>query len=272
MPFATIGDRRIEYRMIPGDALAQPTLVFLHEGLGSAGLWRDFPDKIAARLGARALIYSRFGYGQSDGLLAKRTPRFMHVEALRVLPMLLDQLGIDAPLLVGHSDGASIAIIHAAASERPVLGLVLMAPHVFVEPVCVESIARIRETYASSDLKSRLAKYHAHVDDAFLGWADVWLEPEFQAWSIEGLVSNVEAPMLLIQGVDDEYGTLEQLDRIEARAEAPTSRLVLERCGHSPQRDQEAAVADAIVGFARDLRRSGSWQEHRHKGERGHDD
>jgi pimeloyl-ACP methyl ester carboxylesterase len=268
MPFASVDGRQIEYRMIPGDALSQPTLVFLHEGLGSVALWRDFPDKVAARLGARALIYSRFGYGQSDGLAGKRTPRFMHEEALRMLPPLLDQLGIEAPLLIGHSDGASIAIIHAGASERPVSGLVLMAPHVIVEQVCVDSIARIRETYRSSDLKSRLAKYHAHVDDAFLGWADIWLEPEFRAWSIEGLVAGVEAPMLLIQGEDDEYGTLDQLDRIETRAEAPVSRLVLAKCGHAPHRDQETAVADAIVEFAHDLRRGGAWQDHRLKGER----
>lgn len=255
MPFASVDGRRIEYRMIPGDALAQPSLVFLHEGLGCVGLWRDFPDKVAARLGARALIYSRFGYGQSDGLLAKRTPRFMHEEALKVLPALLDQLGIDNPLLVGHSDGASIAIIHAAASERRVSGLALMAPHTFVEQVCVDSIAHVRDTYHIGPVKSRLAKYHARVDDAFLGWADIWLDPAFRQWSIEGLVAGVEAPMLLIQGRDDEYATLEQLDRIEARAGAPTERLVLDRCGHSPHRDQEAAVVDAIVAFAKDVRR-----------------
>jgi pimeloyl-ACP methyl ester carboxylesterase len=173
-----------------------------------------------------------------------------------VLPPLLDQLGIDNPLLVGHSDGASIAIIHAAASERPVSGLALMAPHVLVEQVCVDSIAHIRDIYASGPLKSRLAKYHAHVDDAFLGWADIWLEPEFRNWSIEGLVASVEASMLLIQGLQDEYGTPEQLGRIEARAHVPTERLVLERCGHSPHRDQETAVADAIVAFAKDVRRS----------------
>ena len=259
MPFASVEGRRIEYRMIPGDALAQPTLVFLHEGLGCVGLWRDFPDTVAARLGARALIYSRFGYGQSDGLLAKRTSRFMHEEALKVLPDLLDQLGIDNPLLVGHSDGASIAIIHAAAGERPVSGLALMAPHVFVEQACVDSIAHVRDTYRTGPLKSRLAKYHAHVDDAFLGWADIWLEPAFRQWSIEGLVASLDVPMLLIQGLQDEYGTLEQLDRIEARASAPTERLVLDRCGHSPYRDQEAAVADAIVAFAKDIRRG--WRQ-----------
>jgi pimeloyl-ACP methyl ester carboxylesterase len=253
MPFATVDGRRIEYRAILGDAGACPTLVFLHEGLGSVALWRDFPDKVARRVGAPAVVYSRFGYGQSDGLPAKRTPRFMHEEALDVLPRLLDQLGIDDPLLIGHSDGASIALIHAAASGRPVQGLVLMAPHVFVEPVCVESIAGIRQAYwATGDLRHRLAKYHARVDDAFLGWADIWLEPGFLAWSIEDLVGDIGEPMLLIQGRDDEYGTLAQLDRIEARAKAPVTRLVLDRCGHSPHRDQEAAVIDAIAAFAND--------------------
>ncbi len=252
--FAEIDGRRVEYRMILGAADARPPLVFLHEGLGSARLWRDFPDKVSRRLGARALVYSRYGYGQSDGLLGKRTPRFMHEEALDVLPRLLDQLGVEAPLLIGHSDGASIALIHAAAAGRPVRGLALMAPHVFVEPVCVESIASIRDAYfAKADLKQRLSKYHAHVDDAFLGWADTWLLPEFIGWSIEDLLGAISQPMLLVQGRDDEYGTLAQLDRIEARVRGPTLRLVLDRCGHSPHRDQEAAVIDAIVDFARSV-------------------
>jgi len=253
MPFATLDGRSIEYAAILGDAASRSPMVFLHEGLGSVTLWRDFPGKVARRLGAPALVYSRFGYGQSDGLRARRTPRFMHEEALDVLPRLLDRLGIDRPLLVGHSDGASIALIHAAMSGRPVRGLVCMAPHVFVEPVCVESIARIRETYRTTDLRQRLARYHARVDDAFLGWADIWLEPEFLAWSIEDLIGRIGQPVLLIQGRDDEYGTLAQLDRIEARAKGPTSRLVLDNCGHSPHRDQEAAVIDAIVAFANGL-------------------
>jgi len=252
MHFAEARSRNIETRMVAGDP-ARPTLVFLHEGLGSAGLWRDFPDKVAARLGARALVYSRFGYGHSDGLLAKRTSQFMHEEALDFLPPLLDRLGIERPLLVGHSDGASIALIHAAAAGRPVAGLVLMAPHVFVEPICVASITRIRETYRTTDLRARLAKHHAHVDDAFLGWADTWLAPEFLAWSIEDLLPRVTVPMLLIQGLDDEYGTLAQLDRIEARAQGATTRLVLADCGHAPQRDQEAAVLEAIVAFVKGL-------------------
>jgi pimeloyl-ACP methyl ester carboxylesterase len=254
MPLATLDGRRIEYAAILGDAASRPTMVFLHEGLGSVTLWRDFPAKVARRLGAPALVYSRFGYGRSDGLKAKRTPQFMHEEALDILPRLLDRFGIDQPLLVGHSDGASIALIHAAISGRPVAGLVCMAPHVFVEPVCVESIARIRQTYRTSDLRERLAKHHARVDDAFLGWADIWLEPEFLNWSIEDIVGRIEAPMLLIQGRDDEYGTLAQLDRIEALVKGRTTRLVLDRCGHSPHRDQEAAVLEAIAAFAAGLR------------------
>jgi pimeloyl-ACP methyl ester carboxylesterase len=244
--------RRIEYRMIPGDA-SRPTLVFLHEGLGSMALWRDFPDSLARRLGAPALVYSRFGYGQSDGLMRERSVRFMHEEALEVLPPLLDQLGILCPLLIGHSDGASIALIHAADAARPVRGLVLMAPHVFVEPVTVEAIGRIREAYRTTDLKVRLAKYHARVDDAFLGWADTWLRPEFLSWSIEDLLPRVDQPMLLIQGEDDEYGTLDQLDRIAAKAPGRSRWLVLSRCGHSPHRDQEAAVLDVVAAFAAGL-------------------
>lgn len=249
---AHVHGRAIEYRMVPGDALAMPTLVFLHEGLGSVGLWRDFPDKVAHKLGARALIYSRFGYGGSDGLLAKREPGFMHEEALEVLPALLDQLGVEQPLLVGHSDGASIALIHAGAARRPVRGVAVMAPHVFVETVTTDSIARIRATYVGG-LRERLAKYHTHVDDAFLGWADIWLDPRFAAWSIEDVIPEISAPLLVIQGRKDEYGTMRQLDRIEAIAKAPLTRLELDDCGHSPHRDQEAACIDAIADFARRL-------------------
>ncbi|MFZ1103523.1 MAG: alpha/beta hydrolase [Hyphomicrobiaceae bacterium] len=253
MSFAVIDGRRIEYAAIPGDAGAAGTLVFLHEGLGSVALWRDFPRKVAARLRAPALLYSRFGYGASDGLTGRRTPRFMHDEALSVLPALLDRLGIDRPILVGHSDGASIALIHAAAAGRPVRALACLAPHAFVEPVCVESIAKVRQSYFDTDLKQRLAKYHTRVDDAFLGWADIWLDPEFPSWSIEDLLGRIDQPLLLIQGRDDEYGTLAQLDRIEARVKGPTRRLVLDRCGHSPHRDQEAVVVGAIVTFVNGL-------------------
>jgi pimeloyl-ACP methyl ester carboxylesterase len=177
----------------------------------------------------------------------------MHDEALAVLPSLLDRLAIENPVLIGHSDGASIALIHAAAGG-PLRGLVCLAPHVFVEPVCVESIAKVRRGYFETDLKQRLAKYHDNVDDAFLGWADAWLDPEFRAWSIEDLLGRIDRPLLLIQGRDDEYGTLAHLDRIEARVRGPTRRLVLSDCGHSPHRDQEAAVLDAVAAFVEELR------------------
>lgn len=248
MPLADLGDCTLEYRTILGDA-GHPALVFLHEGLGSAGLWRDFPDKVARRTGARALVYSRAGYGHSSPLAGKRGPRFMHDEALDVLPRLLAHLGLERPILIGHSDGASIALIHAAHHADAVRGLVLMAPHVFVEHRTLASIARIAETYETTDLRSRLAHHHAHVDDAFHGWSDIWLSPRFTSWSLGEEVERLATPTLLIQSDDDPYGTLAQLDAFEAARHAQVTRLVLRDCGHAPHRDQEAAVLDAITHF-----------------------
>ncbi len=245
-----IGGRAIEYRIVPGPVSDRPPLVFLHEGLGCAALWRDFPDKVARDLGTSALVYSRFGYGQSAGVERPRTPRFMHEEALGVLPALLDRLNIRHPLLIGHSDGASIALIHAASSGHGAAGLVLMAPHIMVEPISVESIAHITETYEKGPLRERLSRYHARVDDAFRGWADTWLDPAFLDWSLEPEARALSIPTLLIQGTDDEYGTLAQIDRIAELAQAPVERVVLDACGHSPHRDQEAAVLAAISAFA----------------------
>ena len=253
MPQIDVLGRDVEVLMIPGVATGCPPLVFLHEGLGSVSLWRDFPEQVARRVGAPAIVYSRFGYGKSDRLHAPRTPRFMHEEALEVLPALLDTLGVQEPILIGHSDGASIALIHAAASGRKTTAVVLMAPHVFVEPISIESIARAAETYERTDLKARLAKHHAHVDDAFLGWSRVWLDPRFRAWNLGAEASALDVPALLIQGTDDEYGTLAQLDAIADVAKGPVRRLVLDHCGHSPHRDQEAKVLDAIEGFVREL-------------------
>ncbi len=252
MPFAVIDGRRIEYRSILGTA-GRPTLVFLHEGLGCAALWRDFPDKVARRLGSPAVIYSRFGYGQSDPLDRKLDVDFMHREAIDVLPALLSHLGIQRPLLIGHSDGASIALIFAAQPEATVAGLVLMAPHVFVEAVTVASIARIAERYETTDLRQRLSQYHAHVDDAFRGWADIWLNPRFRAWSLGAEVTALRSPTLLIQGDADEYGSLTQLDAFSVATHASITRLVLPKCGHAPHRDQEAAVIDAVAAFAAGL-------------------
>lgn len=252
MAFITLPQGRIEYRMIPGDALGLPPVVVLHEGLGCVALWRDFPDKLAQRLKTPVIAYSRFGYGQSDGLRGPRTPRFMHEEALEVLPALLDALGVERPLLIGHSDGASIALIHAASAGRAVAGLVMMAPHVMVEPITLKSIARIAETYERSDLRARLATYHTNVDDAFLGWSRIWLSPQFQSWSLGAEVEALRVPCLAIQGEDDEYGTLAQLDALGA-APVPPERLVLAGCRHSPHRDKETEVLAAIEAFARRL-------------------
>jgi pimeloyl-ACP methyl ester carboxylesterase len=246
----SVGGRSIDYRVVPGDA-GKPWLVFLHEGLGCVSLWRDFPDKIARQVGCPALVYSRLGYGRSAPLDCARTPRFMHDEALQVLPEVLRALGIVQPFLIGHSDGASIALIHAG--QFPVRGVVAMAPHVMVEDVSVASIEKVRASYmASPELKQRLSKHHDHVDDAFLGWADVWLLPAFRSWQIHAEVGRIAAPVLLIQGMDDEYGTLAQLDGIEqAAGRAAVQRVVLSDCGHSPQRDQPGAVQDAIAAFVR---------------------
>lgn len=249
MPFAMIDGRRIEVRMIPGPA-ARPTLVFVHEGLGCVELWRDFPDKLARTTGCPTLLYSRFGYGRSDGFAARRDVAFMHREALDVLPELLRQLCIARPILVGHSDGASIALIHASHPASQIVGLVLMAPHVFVESMTVASIARIAESYVTSGLRVRLARYHNHVDDAFRGWSDIWLSPEFRSWSLAPEVAALNVPTLLIQGENDEYGSLAQLDAFSAALDARVSRVVLPNCGHTPFRDQEAAVITAIAEFA----------------------
>jgi len=250
MQVLELDGRHIEYRMVLGDALHQPTLVFLHEGLGCAALWRDFPDKLARRVGAPALVYSRFGYGRSSGLSGPRTPRFMHEEALDVLPAILDRLGIHNPLLIGHSDGASIALIHAADSGRPVTGAVLMAPHVFVEPISMQSISQIADTYRKPGLRERLARYHDRVDDAFLGWSDIWLDPSFLDWSLDGETSRLAVPSLLIQGDHDAYGTQAQIARIKAGAPVEPDCLVLSGVGHAPWREAESAVLEAIAAFA----------------------
>ncbi len=244
-----IDDLAIETRVIPGP-IGTPWLVFLHEGLGSVSLWRDFPDKLARALRMPALIYSRQGYGQSSPLKGPREPGFMHHEALDVLPKLLEMHGIGASILIGHSDGASIGLIHAAHNPASVGATVLMAPHVMVEPISVESIARVTQSYEATGLRDRLARHHAHVDDAFLGWSRIWLDPAFRDWSLAPECRLLTVPSLVIQGHDDEYGTLAQLDAITDTAQGPVERLVLDNCGHAPHRDREGDVISAIMSFA----------------------
>jgi pimeloyl-ACP methyl ester carboxylesterase len=226
-----------------------PTLVFLHEGLGSVALWRDFPQRVADAIGHPALMYSRAGYGRSTALAAARTPRYMHDEALVVLPALLDALDLLEVILIGHSDGASIALIHAGARIRPVRALVAMAPHVFVEELSLASIAQARHDYQSTGLRTKLGRYHADVDSAFRGWNDIWLSPAFRDWNIEASLPGIDCPLLLIQGREDEYGTAAQLDAIERQVAGRVERVELSDCGHSPHCDQPQATLAAITGF-----------------------
>src|SRR5579863_1351887 len=249
MPFIEIRNHRLEYERIAATRTDAPTLVFLHEGLGSLALWKDFPAELAAMVGAPALVYSRHGYGNSDPIAAPRAVDYMHREALESLPELLRALEIANPILIGHSDGASIALIHAGSGRWPVRALVLEAPHVFVEDLAVRSIEAAREIYRTTDLKQRLARYHADPDNAFWGWNDIWLDPEFRRWNIEASLPGVTAPVLAIQGADDEYGTLAQLDAIERGVRGPVERLVLAQCKHSPHRDQPRATLEAIAQF-----------------------
>ena len=248
MPFATIAAHCIEYERIDVVRGSRPTLVFLHEGLGSVATWRDFPARVAHATQCNAVVYSRYGYGNSDPLAEPRTVGYMHDEALVVLPELLDQLAIDLPILIGHSDGGSIALIHAGAGARRVSAVVTLAAHVMVEDVSVASIAAVKTVYETTDLRGRLARYHADVDSAFLGWNRVWLIPEFREWNIEEYLPRIRCPVLAIQGTDDEYGTMEQMRRIAAGI-ADVELLALEGCRHSPHTEEPEAVLGAIAGF-----------------------
>jgi pimeloyl-ACP methyl ester carboxylesterase len=248
MAFADIAGRRIEYERIDVGGYDRPTLVMLHEGLGSIAMWRDFPQRLAHATVSRVVVYSRYGYGNSAPFQEPRNVRYMHDEALVALPELLDKLAIVRPILVGHSDGASIALIHAGGADRPVAGVVAMAPHVVVEDISIASIAAARDAYAATDLRARLARYHADVDGAFRGWNDIWLHADFRAWSIEEYLPRIECPVLAIQGEEDEYGTMRQLTKIGA-AVRDVDLVKLEDCRHSPHRDQPDAVLDAISRF-----------------------
>lgn len=252
MEFITVRGHRLEYERIASSDAEAPTIVFLHEGLGSLSLWRDFPRQVAAATGYPALVYSRYGYGQSDPIAEPRRVDFMHEEGLETLPALLDQLEIERPILFGHSDGASISLLYAGGTGRAVTALVLMAPHLFVEEMCIKSIEAARETYATTDLRERLARHHANPDSAFRGWNDIWLHPDFPQWNIEAYIPPIRVPILAIQGENDEYGTMEQIDRL-ARLAPQTESLKLANCRHSPHRDQPQAVIDAATQFIKKI-------------------
>jgi pimeloyl-ACP methyl ester carboxylesterase len=248
--FLEVGGVRLEARWAGPPPESAPTLVFLHEGLGSASLWRDFPDRLAAETGCGALVYSRAGYGKSDPIALPRPVRFMHDEAA-ILPEVLAAAGIREHVLIGHSDGASISLIHAGSAPAPGLrGLIQEAPHVFTEPHGLASIALIREAYRDTDLRARLARHHgANVDVAFRGWNDVWLAPEFEAWNIEEYLPAIGVPVLVLQGEDDEYGTWAQVEAIERRSGGPVETLAIPGCGHSPHREQPEIALRAMAEF-----------------------
>jgi pimeloyl-ACP methyl ester carboxylesterase len=253
MAFEKAAGRSLSYEWV-GEERGKPVMVFLHEGLGSIRQWRDFPARVAAATGSRALVYDRYGYGQSDVLAERRrTVRFMHDEALLALPQLLKAIDVEKPILIGHSDGASIALIHAGAAHE-VRGIVAMAPHVFIEPVCLSSIRKAKETFESTDLPQKLGRYHRDVRKTFYGWADVWLDPDFEGWDIrEDYLPKVRCPVLGIQGHDDEYGTMAQLDEIARRVTGRCELLKLPACGHSPFRDKSSETLEAITRFVKTL-------------------
>lgn len=253
--FLNAGGHRLEYRWAEPQAAdaSRPTLVFLHEGLGSVALWKQFPDRVAAVTGCRALVYSRYGYGRSERLSGRRETDYMHREALEVLPEVLLKTGISNPVLIGHSDGASIALIHAGAGAHPVRALVLLAPHVFVEDLTVSSIAQARDAFLQTNLGERLGRYHDDPQETFRGWNDIWLHPDFRRWNIESFLAGIRAPVLLIQGRDDQYGTLAQIEAIARQVKGPVEPVVLPDCGHSPHVDQPEATLSAIAAFLREM-------------------
>lgn len=241
---------RIEYEWVGTTAGDAPVLVFLHEGLGSVAMWREFPARLCDAAGLRGLVYSRPGYGRSTPRPADEhwAPDFMHRQAREVLPALLQELGVQRPWLFGHSDGGSIALLYAASFPQALRGAVVLAPHILVEDISVSSIEKAREAYLQTDLRQRLARYHDDPDSAFWGWNDIWLAPEFRGWSIEEEIAAIRCPLLAIQGLDDEYGTLEQVRGI-ARRVPQTQLLEIPKCGHSPHKDQAGAVIEAVRKF-----------------------
>jgi len=247
--FVSVRGHRLEYRRIAA-AADSPTLVFLHEGLGSISQWRDFPDRIVEASGLPAIVYARYGHGRSEVLQQAHGVDFMHREALESLPELLRQLGIARPILIGHSDGASIALIHAGAGH-PLEGLVAMAPHVFVEDIGIAAIVAAKQAFETTDLAQKLARHHRDASKTFYGWNDVWLAPAFRKWNIESFLPAIKCPLLAIQGHEDEYGSMAQVDAIARQAGGTVEVLKLEQCGHSPQRDQPEIVARAVVEFVK---------------------
>lgn len=250
----------IEYQCISAELTDSPLIVFLHEGLGSISMWRDFPAKVCNELACRGLVYSRYGYGQSTPRPADEARRldYLHVQAHEALPNLLSALGMaeERPILFGHSDGGSIALLYAAMFPESIRGIAVAAPHIFVEDITLEGIRKAKETYQTTDFPARLARHHRDGESVFRAWIDVWLTPAFKDWNIEAFLADIRCPVLAIQGVDDEYGTLEQIRGIQRRA-PQTQLLEIPACGHSPHRDQPEILIKALRDFVQGLARQG---------------
>jgi pimeloyl-ACP methyl ester carboxylesterase len=244
LPTVAVPGGRVEYEDVPGDP-TRPPLLFLHEGLGSVGLWRGFPRAVAAATGRRAVAYSRLGHGFSDPPPAPRTARFMHEEADVVVPALCAALGLHRPVLVGHSDGGSIALLHAAGPAE-VAGLVVLAPHVFVEPVGLEGVVAARTAFVEGDLRARMAHHHRDPDVTFHGWNDVWTSAPFRDWDVRAALPGITCPVLGVQGTADPYGTVAHVEAVRDLATGPVELLVLD-CGHAPHLERPGPTTDAVV-------------------------
>ena len=249
--FLTIGAADLEYRLIGPAPDAAPTIVMLHEGLGSAALWGDFPEKLQAATGAGVLLYSRAGYGASSPAKLPRPLDYMQIEALEVLPRLLDRIGFRRGLLLGHSDGASIAAIYAGAhQDHRVQGVAMIAPHFIVEDISVSSIAEIKAAYETTGLKTKLARWHHDVNNAFYGWNGAWLDPKFRDWDISEYLAYIRVPVAIVQGSDDQYGTIRQIEIAQEECYCPVDVTIVPGAGHSPHREAPGATLDAILEFA----------------------
>ncbi|MDF2365946.1 alpha/beta hydrolase [Sneathiella sp.] len=255
LKLATIAGKRIEYRTIGALDSQRPVLVFLHEGLGCTALWRDFPDRLCELTNCTGLIYSRLGYGGSDACDLPRPLDYMEREASDMLPVILEHFNIKRPLLVGHSDGASISLIYAGLSDvaKPE-AVIVMAPHVFCEDISVDGIKTAKQAYEQRDLKEKLEKFHGiNTECAFRGWNDAWLDPAFKNWNIESFLPSVNMPLLAIQGREDSYGTLAQIDAIEAAVSGPFEKLILDDCGHNPWQEKAEDVLSYAAEFISDI-------------------
>jgi pimeloyl-ACP methyl ester carboxylesterase len=254
--FLDLGDMRLEYRMIGPRPNAAATLVLLHEGLGSAAVWNNFPQELAAATGAGVLVYSRAGYGNSSPSKLPRTVNFMHEEAQDVLPRVLDAIGFRRGLLVGHSDGASIAAIYAGSvQDHRVRGLALMAPHFFTEDMGIAEIERARAAFEQGALRAKLAKLHADPENAFRNWNEPWLNPDFRKWDLTDALAHIRVPMLIVQGEDDQYGTVRQIEVAQEECYCPVEVALLPNTRHAPYRESPEATLRAIADFANRLLR-----------------